>query len=329
MSESPDLPEGLTLSEIRKTAERIAPHVLATPFFRYQRDQGTLQLKFEFLQKSGSFKARGAINSALLLNQNERECGVTAVSAGNHAIAVAYAAKTLGINAKVVMLGTANPFRIKRCREQGAEVVLAGTKDAFEVMQRISETEGRAIIHPFEGISTMQGTATLGLEIAESFDQFDILLVAVGGGGLISGVGAAVKQVHPEVRLIGIEPEGASGMTESLKLGQPLEQVEVHTIADSIGAPLHAPVSFGICRQVIDKMVLVSDDSICAAMAFAADELKLALEPAGCAVLAALAGPLRDECAGQSVAAILCGSNIDTESWSELVSRGRKYQEAS
>ena len=120
-----------------------------------------------------------------------------------------------------------------------------------------------------------------------SENGFDVLLVAVGGGGLISGVGAAVKQVQPEVEIIGVEPEGAMGMTTSLEKGKALEKVEVNTIADSLGAPMHAPISFSVCQQVIDKTVLVSDNEMCQAMAWAADELKLALEPAGAAVLAA------------------------------------------
>ena len=123
---------------------------------------------------------------------------------------------------------------------------------------------------------------------------------------------------------IGVEPEGAKGMTLSLDQGSPLEKVDVDTIADSLGAPLHAPISFSVCQQVIDRTVLISDDSICEAMAWVADELKLALEPAGAAVIAALHGPLKEECANRKVAAILCGSNIDTVNWSKYVARGRK-----
>ena len=147
------------------------------------------------------------------------------MSAGNHAIATAYAARELGTNAKVFMHRKANPFRIQRVRELGGDVVLVDDiAAAFEEMRRISETEDRSIIHPFEGIRTMQGTGTLGLEITEQFEAFDTLLVAVGGGGLVSGVGAAVKQLRPQVRVIGVEPEGAQGMTQSLEQGRPLEK---------------------------------------------------------------------------------------------------------
>ena len=320
-----NLPDQLTLADLQNAAQRIRPYTVKTPCFSCELGATSLQLKFEFLQRAGSFQARGAMNNLLLLSESERRQGVTAVSAGNHAIATAYAARELDTSAKVLMHRKANPFRIQRVHEFGGEVVLVDDiAVAFEEMRRISETEGRSIIHPFEGVRTMQGTGTLGLEIVEQLERFDLLLVAVGGGGLISGVGAAVKQLRPQVQIIGVEPEGAQGMTQSLAQGQPLEKVEVNTIADSMGAPLHAPLSFSVCQQVIDQMVCVSDDAICAAMAWAADELKLALEPAGCAVLAALMGPLKQECAGRSVAAILCGSNIDTEGWAALVARGRK-----
>ena len=324
MNKNINLPAELSPESIRDTAERIQPFINRTPMFHYSERGKDWQLKFEFLQRSGSFKARGALNNILRLNSEQREGGVTAVSAGNHALAVAYASSALEVNAKVVMQSTANPFRVSRAKAFGAEVVISERIDtAFEEMFRIAETEGRTIIHPFEGYNTLQGTATLGLEIVEQSKDIDVLLVAVGGGGLISGVGAAVKQVHPGVEIIGVEPEGAMGMTTSLEKGEALEKVEVNTIADSLGAPMHAPISFSVCQQVIDRTVLVSDNEMCQAMAWAADELKLALEPAGAAVLAALNGPLQKDTNNRSVAAILCGSNIDSETWSKYVARGR------
>ncbi|MDP6091333.1 MAG: threonine/serine dehydratase [SAR324 cluster bacterium] len=325
MTQIKKFPDELSLESIRETSARIQPFIKKTPMFHYTEQGKDWQLKFEFLQRSGSFKARGALNNILQLDSFRREGGITAVSAGNHALAVAYASRSVDVDAKVVMQSTASPFRVSRAREYGAEVVISARIDsAFEEMFRIAETEERAIIHPFEGFHTIQGTATLGLEIVEQSKTFDVLLVAVGGGGLISGVGAAVKQLRPEVEIIGVEPEGAMGMTDSLEKGVALEKVDVDTIADSLGAPLHAPISFSVCQKVIDRTVLVSDNAMCQAMAWAADELKLALEPAGAAVLAALHGPLRKDCANRSVAAILCGSNIDSESWSAYVARGRK-----
>ena len=320
----------LDLEDIRATARRIQPYVSRTPIFCWQDrwandqiDDGELHLKLEFLQKTGSFKARGAVNNILTRPVAERDKGVTAASAGNHAIAVAYAGQALGVSAKVVMHRGANPARVAKCRAFGAEVVLVDDMSlSFPTMEEIASQENRSIIHPFEGIRTMQGTATVGLEIAESVAALDAVIVAVGGGGLISGVGTAIKAVQPSVRVIGVEPVGAAGMSQSLELGRPLEKVSVDTIADSMGAPLHCPESFAVCQKVVDEIVLVDDDALCQSMAVAFDGLKFTLEAAGAAVLAALAGPLKDQLTGQQVAAILCGSNIDETSWLNLVERG-------
>lgn len=323
----------LTLDEIRQTAGRIEGYLHHTPIFhwqdawvRSQLGEGELHLKLEFLQQTGSFKPRGALNNALTRPEAERNQGVTAVSAGNHAIAVAYAAKTLGISAKVLMHRKANPLRIAKCQHYGAEVLLVDDiNQAFVLLDEIAEKEDRTIIHPFDSAPTLQGTGTLGLEIGDALNDLDTILVAVGGGGLIGGVASALKQMQPAIEVIGVEPVGAAGLTQSLELGRPLEKVTVNTIADSMGAPLHCQMSFGVCQQVIDRMVLVEDDEMCQAMARVYDGLKFALEPAGAAVIAALTGPLQGTLKGKRVAAILCGSNIDESSWLELVLRGRNY----
>ena len=323
----------LTLVKIRQTAGRIEGYLHHTPIFhwqdawvRSQLGEGELHLKLEFLQQTGSFKPRGALNNALTRPETERNQGVTAVSAGNHAIAVAYAAKTLGISAKVLMHRKANPLRVAKCQHYGAEVLLVDDiTQAFVLLDEIAEKEDRTIIHPFDSAPTLQGTGTLGLEIGDALNDLDTILVAVGGGGLIGGVASALKQMQPAIEVIGVEPVGASGLTQSLELGRPLEKVSVSTIADSMGAPLHCQMSFGVCQQVIDRMVLVEDDEMCQAMARVYDGLKFALEPAGAAVIAALTGPLQGTLKGKRVAAILCGSNIDESSWLELVLRGRNY----
>jgi len=323
----------LTLDEIRQTAGRIEGYLHHTPIFhwqdawvRSQLGEGELHLKLEFLQQTGSFKPRGALNNALTRPETERNQGVTAVSAGNHAIAVAYAAKTLGISAKVLMHRKANPLRVAKCQHYGAEVLLVDDiNQAFVLLDEIAEKEDRTIIHPFDSAPTLQGTGTLGLEIGDALKDLDTILVAVGGGGLIGGVASALKQMQPAIEVIGVEPVGAAGLTQSLELGRPLEKVSVSTIADSMGAPLHCQMSFGVCQQVIDRMVLVEDDEMCQAMARVYDGLKFALEPAGAAVIAALTGPLQGALKGKRVAAILCGSNIDESSWLELVLRGRNY----
>ena len=324
----------LQLDDIRSAAQRIQPYINHTPLYHWQDDwldkyisDGELHLKLEFLQRTGSFKARGAVNNILTRDDAEQGKGVTGVSAGNHAIAVAYAAKALGVSAKVVMHRGANPARVAKCRAFGAEVILVDDMtQAFPAKEEIAAAEDRSVIHPFEGQATMQGTGTVGLEIAESITDLDAVVVAIGGGGLISGVGSALKALQPSLTLYGVEPVGASGMSQSLALGKPLEKVKVDTIADSIGAPLHCPESFAVCQNVIDDIVLLDDDELCQGMAIAFDRLKFSLEAAGAAVLAAITGPLKGRLKGKRTAAILCGSNIDEASWQQLIERGRRSQ---
>ncbi|GIT25951.1 MAG: serine/threonine dehydratase [Gammaproteobacteria bacterium] len=323
--------DALSLENIRCAAERLAPYVDPTPLVRcYEKrvidavGSDMLTLKLEFLQRTGSFKVRGAINNILTRPDSERGKGVTAVSAGNHAIAVAYAAQVLGVPAKVLMPGKASPVRIEKCRRYGAEVVFFDDiGEGFGKMNTIAIAEERTIVHPFDGMATLQGTATVGLEIGDALDDIDVIVVAVGGGGLIGGVGAALKSMKPGIQVIGVEPKGACGMSQSLERGEPLGSVVVNTIADSMGAPLHCAESFAVCQRVIDRIVLVDDDALCQAMALIYDTFRFALEPAGVSVIAALTGPLADSLRDQRIAALLCGSNIDEPSWCNLVQRGR------
>jgi threonine dehydratase len=317
------------LATLRATAERIAPYVVTTPVHALPGDalgrSESLPLKLELLQRTGSFKARGAVNNLLSLSPAERAAGVVAVSAGNHAVAVSYASHCLGVSAKVVMHENANPARVDRARRYGAEVILAkDIAEAFATTKRIEADEGRTFVHPFEGAATVAGQGTVGLEIAEQLPQLDAVVVAVGGGGLIAGVGSAIKALQPRCEVIGVEPEGADGMTQSLERGAPLAEVQVQTIADSVGAPLHTEGTFRVCQQVIDRTVRVDDDALCRAMALLFDELKLAVEPAGAASVAAVAGPLARSLEGRRACALLCGSNIDAETFAAQVARGHE-----
>jgi len=269
-------------------------------------------LKLELFQYTGSFKPRGALTNMLNLSADALARGVTAVSAGNHAIAVAYAAKTLGTTAKVVMMKTANPFRVERCRSYGAEVVLADdVHAAFDTVRRIEREEGRSFVHPFEGERTVLGSATLGYEWCRQTPDLDAIIVPIGGGGLAAGIACAVKQLRPDCQIIGVEPEGADSMHRSFAAGSPQSIERVATIADSLGAPHAAPYSFAVCRRFLDDLVLIDDDAMRRAMGLLFREMKLAVEPAGAAATAALCGPLRERLAGKRVGVIVCGSNID------------------
>jgi threonine dehydratase len=273
-------------------------------------------LKLELFQYTGSFKPRGALTNMLNLPADAMARGVTAVSAGNHAIAVAYAAKTLGTTAKVVMMKTASPFRVERCRSYGAEVILAeDVHSAFEAVRRIETEEGRSFVHPFEGPLTVLGSATLGREWARQAPGLDALVLPIGGGGLAAGIACAVKQFRPDCRIFGVEPAGADSMHRSFAAGEPRSIERVATIADSLGAPYALPYSFGVCRRFLDELVMIDDAAMRCAMGLLFREMKLAVEPAGAAATAALCGPLRARLAGKRIGVVVCGSNIDAASF--------------
>lgn len=280
-------------------------------------------LKLELMQLAGSFKARGALLNLMALDDDARARGVTAVSAGNHAIATAYAAWRLGVHAKVVMMKSASPFRVDACRGFGADIVLADdVQAAFAMVDDLVEREGRALIHPFEGARTALGTATMGLELMRQAPGLDAVIIPIGGGGLSAGASTAIKLVDPSVDVFGVEPEGADSMHRSFAAGEPRSIDAVRTIADSLGAPFALPYSFGLVRRNVDALVKIDDDQMCRAMAMLYREVKLAVEPAGAAATAALLGPLKERLAGKRVGLIVCGSSIDIDRFAELIRRG-------
>jgi threonine dehydratase len=318
-----------TVEEIEACYERIRPWIIETPLLhldspplRERLGRAHLRLKMELFQRAGTFKPRGALAVMLDLDKEALGRGVTAVSAGNHAMAVGYCASVLGSHAKVVMPSNANPGRIAGCRAYGAEVVLVNNvHQAFEEVRRIEREEGRTFVHPFEGPLTALGTATLGMEIAKSAGPLDAVIVPIGGGGLAAGVAAAIKAYRPKTKVYGVEPEGADTMHRSFASGEPQPIEEVRTIADSLGAPHAAPYSFELCRRCIDELVMVNDAQLYDAMRVLQAEAKLAVEPAGAASTAALMGPLHDLLQDKDVVAIVCGANIDPVTYSDYLGR--------
>lgn len=324
---------GPGIEEVRRARSELGTMVRQTPVWHWRGrrladDMGpetSVFLKLELLQFAGTFKPRGALLNMMALGAEERARGVTAVSAGNHAMAVGYAARTIGTSAKVVMPRNANPARIAGCRAYGAEVVFVDdVHHAFTEVRRIEAEEGRAFIHPFEGRTTITGTATVGLEWAEQVPDLDAALVPIGGGGLCAGVALAIKALQPGCRVIGVEPEGADTMHRSFAAGSPRGIDQVRTIADSLGAPHAEPYSFALCRRHVDELVKVSDDEICSAMELLFDEMKLAVEPAGAAATAALRGSLRQRLRGRRVGVLVCGSNIDGETFARYLARASR-----
>ena len=318
----PDLPleiDGIavpTPASIAALRAELRPFTRVTPVFR--RDDmaplagTTLEFKFELLQASGTFKARGAFSNMLALDAAQRARGVTAISAGNHAVAVAYAAMKLGISAKVVMLKTANPARLALAKAYGAEVLMADDgASGFAMVHAIEAAEGRVFVHPFNGYRTVLGTATLGAEWAEQSAGLDALILPIGGGGLAAGVATAFRQAMPGLVIYGVEPEGATGMAQSFAAGGPVKLGALNGIADSLMAPHTEAYSYGLCRAHIDALVTVSDAQLRDAMRVLFTELKLATEPACAAATAAAMFPLRERIAGQRVGVLLCGTNTD------------------
>jgi len=321
-----------TVSAIRANRARLGELVITTPIRRLVDDALALAvgettevwLKEELFQRTGSFKPRGALSVMLDLDAEALARGVTGVSAGNHAISLAYCARRLGTTAKVVMPRSANPYRVQVCREMGAEVELVDNVHvAFDRVRAIEAVEGRTFVHPYEGPRTALGTASVGMEfidqVREAGMELDAVIVAAGGGGLTAGVSCAVKQMSPATSVYVVEPEGADTMSRSFKAGSPQSIDAVRTIADSLGAPRCEPYSFALNRRFVDEVVLVSDDEIREAMRLLVRSAKLAVEPAGAAAMAALMFPLRTRLDGQRVGVVVCGANIDPESFARYL----------
>ncbi len=318
----------LSLQDIESARRLLGDRVLTTPVQEWEGPsraqllgpQAGVFLKLELLQRTGSFKARGALLNMLSLSREQLARGVTAISAGNHAIAVAYAAQALGIHARLVIIKTANPLRVELCRTYGAEIELAENAHAgFERVAQIEREEGRVLIHPFEGLRTATGAATLGLELCQQVESIDAVIVPIGGGGLCAGVASAVKLVQPQCRVFGVEPAGADSMHRSFAAGEPRAIERVATIADSLGAPYALPITFDLCRRNVDALALVTDEQLRDSMRLMQRECKLAVEPAGAAAMAALLGPLRGELTNRRVALVVSGSNIDSATYARLL----------
>lgn len=326
-----------TLEDIRATAWRIAPYTVRTPVHEWRgpavaarfAPPTAVHLKLELFQRTGTFKARGAVNNALALDAAARARGITAMSAGNHAIAAAYAARCVGASAKVVMLATANAARVAAAKALGAEVLSAPDgATGFRMVDDIVKAEGRAFIHPFEGPRVTAATATCGLEFHEQVAGLDAVVVPIGAGGLCSGVATVIRLLNPACKVYGVEPEATQVMTKSLAAGSAQHIAPAKTIADSLAPPMTTPYTFAMCQRAVDEVVLVSDDQMAAAAAILFDDMKLAVEPAAAASTAAAFGPLRGKLAGLRVGLIVCGTNIDADSHHRLLLHGQQALDA-
>lgn len=280
-----------------------------------------VHLKAEPLQRTGSFKFRGAYNKIAGLPPEERQAGVLAFSSGNHAQAVALAARLLETSATIVMPADAPALKLAATRQYGAEVVTYDRyrEDREEIGGRIARERGLVLVRPFDDLDVIAGQGTAALELIDDAAAIDVLLAPVSGGGLVAGCGTAVKALCPGARVIGVEPQAGDDYARSLAAGHRVSIAIPDTIADSLQLTCPGELTFSINQPLLDGVVTVSDAELVAAMRFAFERLKLVVEPGGAAALAALLAE-RVELAGDSrVGVVLSGGNVDPATFSRLM----------
>jgi threonine dehydratase len=314
-----------TKDDVVAARERIRGRVHHTPLLSSdqlgRRTGGgvRLLLKCESFQKTGSFKARGALNAMMQLSPEERERGVVTVSAGNHAQALAWAASQVGAECITCMPQGSSPTKIKATEGYGGkvEVVPGERKAAFDRADAIA-AEGRILVHPFNDPRVAAGQGTAALELLADAPDVSVLVVPIGGGGLISGLAIAAKAIKPDIRIFGVEPVGAPTMRRSLDSGMP-QPVSPNTIADGLSAPMVGDMTFDIVRRYVDDVVLVTDEDIVAAMRDLMNYAKLVVEPAGAAATAAVLTRKVPVARGATVAVIVSGGNVDLDRLKSLL----------
>ena len=271
-----------------------------------------VRLKLELFQKTGSFKVRGALNRKLQLSAAERARGVVCPSAGNHAQAVAWAARETGTRATVVMPTGAVRSKIDATRGYGGDVVLIDG-DLLDAASAMQHERGLVMVHPFDDPAVIAGAGTIGNEILDDVPDADLILVGVGGGGLLSGIAVAVQARRPAARVIGVEPQGAAAMRLSLDHGRPMRLDRMSTIADGLSAPRAGTLTFAHVRALGLEIVTVPDSAIVQAMWLTMERCKLFAEPAAAAGLAALLSGAVQVPRGARVVCVVTGGNVDRE----------------
>jgi threonine dehydratase len=283
-----------------------------------------VRLKLENFQRTGAFKIRGAMNRIATLSESEREAGVVTASAGNHAQGVALAAQRAGVDATVVMPKFAPVSKVKATRGYGASVRLEGVDydEAQAAAHELERQEGRTYVHAFDDPVVMAGQGTLGLEIADDCPELDTVVVPIGGGGLISGVAVAIKERLPDVRVVGVQAEGAASAAKSLEAGEVVEIDSVDTIADGIATRAVGERTLDVMAEYVDEVVAVDDREIALALTLLLERSKTLVEGAGAVALAAVLSEAFEYDDGETIVAALCGGNIDLNRLGTVVRRG-------
>jgi threonine dehydratase len=303
-------------ADILNAREVIAGRVHRTPVTSssYLGEQAGVRLHFklELFQKTGSFKPRGVLNKLHHMSAEEKQKGVITISAGNHAQALAWGATQSGVSSTVVMPAGSQRSKIEATQGYGGEVILT-EGGLMETCLAVQKERDLTLVHPFDDPFIIAGQGTVGLEILEDVPGVDAVIVGVGGGGLISGIATAIKAAKPESKVIGVEPEGACAMHQSLQRGEPVHLERVDTIADGLAAPFAGQHTLAHVQAHVDDVVIVSDEEIVEAMALIIERCKVVAEPAAASTLAALLSGRANLPSGSTVVCILSGGNVDRE----------------
>jgi len=308
----------LTAADIRAARDRIGSVVHRTPMLRSSSlgellGGVNLQLKAELFQRTGSFKPRGVANKLLSLSDEEKARGFVTISRGNHAQALAYAASAIGTSATIVMAADAVPAKINATRAYGGEVVLT-EGDIWELCQQLMAERQLTLVHPFDDELVMAGQGTVGLEIIEDAPDAETVIVPIGGGGLISGIAAAVKDALPGARVIGVEPAASDAMRQALAAGASVQIGNRKTIADGINAPYAGERCLAVVQRYVDEVVTVEEDEIAAGLRLLLERSKLAAEPAAATPIATLLAERIRVRPGERVVCLVSGGNLDLQS---------------
>ena len=322
MTETTATSREITLDEIRAAAERIKPLARVTPLIDVSGPAGRpFFLKAESLQPAGAFKIRGAYNMVAQLTPAERAAGVITYSSGNHGQAMALAARTLRAPAVVVMPTTAPRVKVEGARAFGAEVIFAGTTSADRRARAEAEAaeRGLTMVPPFDHAWIVAGQGTAGLEILDQRPDVAAVLVPIGGGGLVAGVAAAIKQSRPDVKVIGVEPAGAAKMKASVEAGHPVTLPKTETIADGLMPVRPGDLTFALVQKFVERVITVEDKDIIAAVLWIFANARLVAEPSGAATTAAVLSGALDAALRVSgpIVAIVSGGNMGVEKLAE------------
>ena len=318
----------LELQKIEQAHQRIKGVVVKTPFsyapFLSHESGVEVFLKKENLQMTGAFKLRGAFNKVASLSDAERAQGVVAASAGNHAQGVAYSAQHFGIKAVIIMPDSTPLTKVNGVRHFGAEVILAGSNydEAYAYATTYGAENKLVFVHPFEDDEVIAGQGTVALEILEQADELDAIIVPVGGGGLISGVGAAIKGLNPEIEVIGVSAAGAPALKNSFDAKEPIDSLSVRTIADGIAVRDCSPVTLNYMLECVDQFITVDEKEIASAILFLLEKQKLVVEGAGAVGVAALLHHKLPHLKDKKVAVVLSGGNVDVTLLSVIIEKG-------